>query len=35
MIQFTCLKDTVDALRKMDGGGTRVEMRRLEISAIW
>lgn len=35
MIQFMCLKDTLDAIRKMDCGGTRVERRKFEISATW
>lgn len=28
------LKDTLDAVRKRDCGGTRVEIRRPEISAV-
>lgn len=35
MIQFMCLKDTMDAVKKMDCGGTGIEKRKLEILPIW
>lgn len=35
MIQFICLKDSLDAVRKMDCGGIGMEKKKLVISAIW
>lgn len=34
MIQFMCLKDTMDAIRKMDYGGTGIEKRKLNFGNL-